>query len=859
MKSMIWISRALLLCMLPIGASGQFSDNFEAPNLAAHWQGDTSVFRVWESALQLYDTMPGSSNTRRIFANVPTSYPDTCNWEARMELNFAPSASNYAILWLSASSADFSGPVSGYFLRMGGISGDLDALQLWRSDAGNNTLLLEGQAGAVALQPAIANVKVLRLQEGTWQLWVDYDDSNNFQLEGSVLDSTYTAGRYLVWECRYTSTRSQHFFLSDLWVAPLYEDTVPPKLRELEVVNSTELRLLFDEALDPVIAEDPARYSLSRGIGEAMEALPGEGADSSSVWLFFDSPMEHLETYVLTIDTLSDLRGNRSSPEQYPFTFFDVRPAQPFDVLITEIMADPSPPLGLPDAEYIELHYPGPYAIELDSWELEVGSQRRTLSNRLLLPGDYLILCREVDAALFEPYGDVLSLPSMPALSNAGTSIALYASNGNLIHQVPYTDAWYQHAQKKEGGWSLEMIDPEQACLGAVNWSASTHPLGGTPGKENSIRGYLENPALPKLLHIFPLRTDSLRVSFSGQVQRNPDPALFSIAGGPTISQVWPELPAGNALTMLLEAPIPLDAMLELRIEAGLQDCLGRPLAAQSALFGWPAPIEAGSIELNEIMYHPGSGAPQYLELRHRGEVPYALNELLVGNGTLARALTLQRLMLPGDYLVLCPAPELLQLQFPEAQPEYVIAQTLPNWKSPEGQVMLYTSEMVIDSMHYHDSLHNSLLSQTRGVAMERLEGSSHWHSAAALPGYGTPTWPNSQQWNPAETEVKRFFWLTPETFSPDGDGIDDLLQVNYAFDEPDYWADVYIYDASGRLVRKLKENTPLSLQGSLLWDGAGEQQEHLPVGVYLVWMRWWHPSGRSGNEHSPCVLARRR
>ena len=53
------------------------------------------------------------------------------------------------------------------------------------------------------------------------------------------------------------------------------------------------------------------------------------------------------------------------------------------------------------------------------------------------------------------------------SLVNTGTTLVLRDAQDAIIHHVSYTDSWYQNSIKQNGGWSLEMIDPQNPCAGA--------------------------------------------------------------------------------------------------------------------------------------------------------------------------------------------------------------------------------------------------------------------------------------------------------------------------------------------------------------------------------------------------------
>ena len=158
-----------------------------------------------------------------------------------------------------------------------------------------------------------------------------------------------------------------------------------------------------------------------------------------------------------------------------------------YAVVINEIMADPSPVIGLPNAEYIELRNNSSATINLYKWRIDNGSTTAAVSvNYLLAPDSLVILCAKSQAVFFNAPLKTLGLTSFPALTNEGDLLTLTAPDGKTIHAVSYDINSYANPLQSTGGWSLEMIDPHMPCNG-LNWRASTNSKGGTPGSENSL------------------------------------------------------------------------------------------------------------------------------------------------------------------------------------------------------------------------------------------------------------------------------------------------------------------------------------------------------------------------------------
>jgi len=203
------------------------------------------------------------------------------------------------------------------------------------------------------------------------------------------------------------------------------------------------------------------------------------------------------------------------------------------------------------------------------------------------------------------------------------------------------------------------------------------------------------------------------------------------------------------------------------------------------------------------------------------------------------------------------------QNYFAENPDWFIDMSDLPSYNDDEGRVILLNMQNErVDELHYLDNWQFPLITNVEGVALERIDpnrttqDSMNWHSAASTVGYGTPTYKNSQF---SEPNVGNEITLSPQVFSPDEDGYNDVLNIAYQFDQAGFTANVKIFDAQGREVRNLIRNALLSQSGVFTWDGITDDGEKARVGTYIVFTEIFNLDGSVKHYKKVCVVAARK
>lgn len=857
--------KAMVALYFPVCA--QFSDNFADGDFTTNpeWTGAVSHFMVNANG-QLQLNNPGQATTSFLSAASPSPTLNEHEWQFFIRLAFAPSGNNFARAYLVSDQSDVTGSLNGYFLQFG-EAGSADAIELFRQTGVNTVSVCRASTTGGITSAFTVRVRVLRSDVGLWQLFVDYAGGNDFVLEATGIDNTYTTSSYFGLRCTYTSGNSTNFYFDDFYMGPEIMDENPPEIQSVQSISSTELNVFFNERLESNTAQEPSNYSVNNDVGQAMNAVLQ--ADEKTVHLSFAQPFPNATTSRLTVTNIKDLAGNAIASAQANFFFFQQPVVEYKDIIFTEIFADPTPIIGLPEAEFIELFNRSDKPISLQGWKFSDASSTATLPAHILMPGDYVIVTPAASAPAFETFGTVLGVSAFPTLNNSSDNLKLRDATDMLVDEVNYTDSWYKDDDKRQGGWTLELIDPENICAEEDNWVASEQVSGGTPGSENSVNASKPDLTGPRLLSVIPISDIQLKLRFDEKLNEVlPSTAAFEISPTLVVSQVNFAGSSLRELLLELESPIQVQQRYAVTVTS-IYDCSGNSIQEdhREATFGFPETAEAGDVVINEILFNPRPFGVDFLELFNRSDKYINLKNWSVGNFENGNAVNLRIittadfLLPPKAFIALTIDPFTVQSHYPHAE-ELLKVETLPSFPDDEGTVSLLSDGAeLLDYFLYADDYHSTLLRDKEGVSLERVHADgltndvNNWKSAASVVGYATPGYKNSNSIELVSTTGK--VSVEPEIFIPVF-GQPDFTEIRYSFRQGGKVANLKILDHQGREVKQLANNETLAAEGFFRWDGERDDGTKARPGYYVVWLEVFDGSGNVDTYRKRVVIATR-
>lgn len=270
-------------------------------------------------------------------------------------------------------------------------------------------------------------------------------------------------------------------------------------------------------------------------------------------------------------------------------------------------------------------------------------------------------------------------------------------------------------------------------------------------------------------------------------------------------------------------------------------------------------------VVVNEIMFSPGSRDCEWVELLNAGFTVLNLKSwTLEDQCGRPRTITKDDLLLePGAYLLLVEDEEVFAMAHQDPDPCFLRPEggwpTLNDKDGPLGiadmVVIRDCRGTTVDSAVYRERWSGP------GVSIERIDprqpspNPANW-SPHYGSGQGSPGRANSVSFQVGDG--RGILSLSPEAFTPDGNGMNDFLAVKVSFPEA-CLVRLGVFDLAGNMVCSLIDGEVVEVSRTTFWNGDGTGGKRLATGVYLIALEAKAVcSGKAYELKRPAILVRR-
>ena len=648
-------------------------------------------------------------------------------WTIRMKTEFDASSSNKFWYWLMASSDSLSSSsTKGYALGVC-ISGSQKNVSFYRIDDSKKTSLCATEY--IWAKDSVVDLIVTREPLGVWRIGYSVvSEAADTIFAERFTDNTYNnlANHGLCFI--YTKNRAGKFYADNI---SILRRKVPTGAYSAVCIDGNIIELTFTSEIDAASASEPRNYSIDGVIIRDAVVKPEE---PTKVYL----DVSHLVTgnYQLWISSVKDSGGNTIAEQSVEFSY--ISPAKPYDLVFNELMFDPSPVVGLPNYDFLEIYNRSGSDIALGDWKLDISGTIRTFPDSVIKSGEYLTLTSSQAVDSFRLYGNAIVAITTSNLANTGRTLHLISPEGKIIDSLTYVEKSIVDAEKNKGGWSLERIDPDNFCGGWSNWAFSVDTLGGTPGQRNSVFARNIDNEPVRIVGFRPVTPFKLRLELSETPTQQTLQTLSNYTVKGIGNPIGYEL-NNNNLVLSFRKNFESDVKYELSV-TNLEDACGNVMTDTVLYFTYHN-VALYEMVITEVYATPSDNGvlPDYewVEIYNRGSFDIFMNGFALGVGS--KRYNIESGLVPAkSYALLAKATVKDSL----AQLGNVVPVTSMPALAQSGTLILYNDAGdVVCRTAYSNSWFADDFKAAGGCSLERIdvdnadESAANWAQSLATAG----------------------------------------------------------------------------------------------------------------------------
>jgi hypothetical protein len=406
----------------------------------------------------------------------------------------------------------------------------------------------------------------------------------------------------------------------------------------------------------------------------------------------------------------------------------------------------------------------------------------------------------------------------------------------------------YTYSIGNKPGYSDEKIDLDET-IDSLNWSDSKL-AGGTPGRRNSVSPPLYDFGFGQNSLVFPIilfagdkmvftleifnfgvksASDSLEIIVFSDLNKDMiyqiDDQLISNRKVPTTAQKiffeWDNMPAGEH-QVVAQLYFSKDEDLENNLISKTIRIIERDV----------------SLHINEIKFLSGDKEPEWIELINLSDEKVLLKDWSLADLSDTVSIDSQIFLESGKFIVL--SEDTLSEFYKLEIEKILILSKFPTLNDQEDEIILMDptgswKERVRYEREWLEGEDFRLPSLERIHPLLYENKAENWGPCINQIG-ATPGQQNSI-FSELTTEIREAN-VSPNPFSPNSDGLDDVTIISGQIPESSARIKVEVYDTRGRLIQTLKDNRFSGSHFNLVWDGRDRDGRIARIGIYIIYIQ---------------------
>ena len=470
------------MLFLSLFVNAQLTESFTDGEFISspEWMGMAPNFKVNAA----FNLQSNALTTSQSYLVTPSESFDNAVWECWVKINYNPSSSNYAVMYIIADKQDVLNLCNGYFVKIGDTQDDIS---LWLQEGTKKTKIIDGTDKRTDRSSVELKIKVTRDGSGNFKLYSKLTTESDYYLEGSTLNNVIKQSTYFGVGFSNSSTTGSAYYFDDIQVTGQKAvDSESPSWLDFTLIQPNKLQLTFNEPIDATTATFVVDKQIGNPISKSVSA------EKTIFLLEFEKYFERSTMYSLQLSNIKDMTGNIMPTQTRKIGI--VEAALTTDLIINEVMFE-NPVNSL---EYIEIYNRSEKLLDVSGFVITTRKTDGTLNTGFkipvsyyLLPNDYLAVTADADSVRnyhkCSMSANIINTEWTSLNNEKATIVLCNGAKDTIYDEFTYNTSWHHILISDAKGVALERIEPNGITQDVANWhSAASEVNFGTPGYQNS-------------------------------------------------------------------------------------------------------------------------------------------------------------------------------------------------------------------------------------------------------------------------------------------------------------------------------------------------------------------------------------